>query len=824
MLQPNEQKSQDQKRRQLYILAALIKSLADVPEQIWHALEGHQYLQAGSLYILAQQVHEYLETEESFMIDTDLAFPVVQRQWDAISFFRPQIIQKSINHLRVVVLESEEVAKIIVGLMQLDDMAIKGTLETLLEMRTKAIDELINQLMKEKSNNQELKLSRHLRDMAYIIKRTLIHVHHIYLPLEKTNHSSPSQTSQSLIEYYVEQMQKKFTIPISSTSSSNINNNDSTDINIKTIVNGSLSSSSSSSLPAVARLFAPSTNVHLLIRYLPECIQSFTPKFKLENRSNELNKDIITDMVTKWLKERKEQLEIQLITILQSIPTNQKLTEIRTKLWDLLYNDEYDESGKIEWKKICNEVLQNHYSIYEKIFRSPLNTRAKQIIDTECSSISKQPIEIIWPSLVNIKNNTVKKNFQLAPIIWPTIGIHSNLNLPNFSSSTEIANFKKALHEASTERTPLLTESQFIFDQAWNQLRNDVNHHILTINQDDHFYSQTDANEIQQYFRDQCEQTTVKYIDGLQNLIEQLKQWPHQNIANDISIWIGRLARLLSEDSKELPKSLSLMVEGNDIFELKSGVGKDATYAQLQEKLYTIYQEAHNGWIEQACKNFVQQLSNVLKSTKWNDQCPYILAWENISNEENNDIVLPTIASNGIENVIFGICKEIQRIQCTRLDMVILQKLCQQLYEHLIETFNSFISTTDGNDDTLASITEKGALQLLFDISFIVRVLQDHKHSISTLSFLQPLKDKVDPINWAVFETYYDGNVERFYLKQTLLLGILLRTNNETFERARKAMIGNQHGQQQYNVLPLAPQAQRFTLLPIGHGTSIRSR
>lgn len=45
-------------------------------------------------------------------------------------------------------------------------------------------------------------------------------------------------------------------------------------------------------------------------------------------------------------------------------------------------------------------------------------------------------------------------------------------------------------------------------------------------------------------------------------------------IANDISIWIGRLARLLSEDSKELPKSLSFTAEENEIFELKSGVGK----------------------------------------------------------------------------------------------------------------------------------------------------------------------------------------------------------------------------------------------------------
>lgn len=64
----------------------------------------------------------------------------------------------------------------------------------------------------------------------------------------------------------------------------------------------------------------------------------------------------------------------------------------------------------------------------------------------------------------------------------------------------------------------------------------------------------------------------------------------------------------------------------------------------------------------------------------------------------------------------------------------------------MIETFNSFLSTANGtnhNNDTLSSITEKGALQLLFDLSFIVRVLQNHKHSISILSFLQPLKDKV---------------------------------------------------------------------------------
>jgi hypothetical protein len=92
----------DTKRRYIYVIAALVKSLADVPEQIWHALENHRYLHASRLYILAKKVHEYLDQEkERSTIDIEVAFPVIQRQWDAVSAFEPQIIQRSTHYLRV---------------------------------------------------------------------------------------------------------------------------------------------------------------------------------------------------------------------------------------------------------------------------------------------------------------------------------------------------------------------------------------------------------------------------------------------------------------------------------------------------------------------------------------------------------------------------------------------------------------------------------------------------------------------------------------------------------------------------------------------------
>ncbi|KAI9013906.1 hypothetical protein CLU79DRAFT_387351 [Phycomyces nitens] len=59
-------------QRPVYTLAALIKSLADVPEQIWHSLEHHQYLQAGRLYTLAKVVHDHLlEEPDCISVDTN---------------------------------------------------------------------------------------------------------------------------------------------------------------------------------------------------------------------------------------------------------------------------------------------------------------------------------------------------------------------------------------------------------------------------------------------------------------------------------------------------------------------------------------------------------------------------------------------------------------------------------------------------------------------------------------------------------------------------------------------------------------------------------
>jgi hypothetical protein len=142
---------------------------------------------------------------------------------------------------------------------------------------------------------------------------------------------------------YAEQMQKSFTIP-NTTSRSSFNVDKGNHTRRHSSVSGSLSSL------AVSRLFSPSTNAHLLIRYLPESIQNFTAatNFGIDDT---LTLDTISTMTRQWADDINRQLSTHLESILRPITTTQKLLDLRTRLWDLLHDDEYG-NGRDLWMKV----------------------------------------------------------------------------------------------------------------------------------------------------------------------------------------------------------------------------------------------------------------------------------------------------------------------------------------------------------------------------------------------------------------------------------------------------------------------------------------
>ena len=109
-----------------------------------------------------------------------------------------------------------------------------------------------------------------------------------------------------------------------------------------------------------------------------------------------------------------------------------------------------------------------------------------------------------------------------------------------------------------------------------------------------------------------------------------------------------------------------------------------------------------------------------------------------------------------------------------------MQNLRQQLTEAMIKCLSDFY---DGLQTSPDMITEKGAIQLIFDILFMNLVFQDGVMNDPLRHIMDKTKELIDPINWAAFEPHFLPNAERFCLKQTLLFGVLTRPNREAFER-----------------------------------------
>lgn len=218
---------------------------------------------------------------------------------------------------------------------------------------------------------------------------------------------------------------------------------------------------------------------------------------------------------------------------------------------------------------------------------------------------------------------------------------------------------------------------------------------------------------IKNYFQDQCYQAVLSYSTELTSLLKLMSDWTDQKMINEVSIFLGRLARNIGLLSKELPKAISLSTEENKpVFELRSSINKDVKYLDIQNTLLDTYHDMHTSWINWLEKEFSQKLKSSLSTQKWNDQCSSIVVWETVE----EDMKLPTQSSNMIVRNLFYICEEIQRVNSSILDQTIMIKLRKQLSNVVNQVFQSSISSLE--------LTENGTLQLMFDYLFLCTVLQ----------------------------------------------------------------------------------------------------
>ena len=123
-------------------VAASIKLLTALPEQIWAAVEAENWSGAAELYLLAQRVHTGLQVDQGAGVTHDKIrawFPVISRQWDVITQLLSSLVAGARAQLSVEQLSVTRAVDCMAALMLLCQYSVSQALHTLLQCRTDSL-------------------------------------------------------------------------------------------------------------------------------------------------------------------------------------------------------------------------------------------------------------------------------------------------------------------------------------------------------------------------------------------------------------------------------------------------------------------------------------------------------------------------------------------------------------------------------------------------------------------------------------------------------------------------------------------------------------
>ena len=270
-------------------------------------------------------------------------------------------------------------------------------------------------------------------------------------------------------------------------------------------------------------------------------------------------------------------------------------------------------------------------------------------------------------------------------------------------------------------------------------------------------------------------------------------------------IFIGRVSRSISCRPKNLNLVLQMSAQvSGDPAKLRRQYltgfkgqksDSDTVLEKLQQTFSDVYISSHSDWIRWLAEVATQTLRAGWLNSDWNDISKKLSSWEAVAVEEDGAekgeqqtfIKLPVQTSSFISEALFSMTKEIHR-QCGHtLDKGVIRLLLIDLTERLLSVFQEFVAALSSNSPQWS---DKGAVQLLFDILFVLKVLRGSwegsskaaEYQGATARLAAAIKAKIDPIDLAIYETHVLRHVERYYSRSSVLFGTLVSLNDLVLE------------------------------------------
>jgi hypothetical protein len=167
-------------------------------------------------------------------------------------------------------------------------------------------------------------------------------------------------------------------------------------------------------------------------------------------------------------------------------------------------------------------------------------------------------------------------------------------------------------------------------------------------------------------------------------------------------------------------------------------------------------------------------------------------------------LLLPAVASPYVLRLLFAASGAVHRAGAATLPPSALTQFAAALASQVLQAYSKAAGTAD-------AASEKGVLQLLFDVRFALDVLRGGSEDPGPANRLEDqLQAQLDPIDWATYELYLWANEARFYQRTAVLFGALVQLKRlHTGPPARLPPTAETNTLNAANVIP------RLTYLPV---------
>lgn len=758
-------------------LAARVKLLADTPEEIWCCLESQRYLHATHHFLLAQHVFSLLGGGAGGGARPG---PAVQRLWHSIKCFKATILQCCRQHLQSSEEGEEAMVHSLCAIVLLEACSLRQAFAQFLLARKAAVQAVFHP-----SRQGHRSVRVQVCQAVGVVWRSLSHVSTIFCGRDTPSGLRSPPLLLKVLQEFAAGKQTGFVSPL-----------------------------------------------HAGTSELP----------RLHTRLSEILPADIHSSCEEWITTCVEDMERGVGSLLQHVTSVKALASIRAAVHNLLLESadaappaRVNANPASEWLEICQRVLGRELSIWNTFLCPLLFSRAKAILSGLFLEAGSHSTATLGQLLAGMEEHPSRY----------AADCHASLHLwqeDSHPSATQ-GNGIDTLRLKARACTPSVYSFCQSFGAKLEEIIQDASHYLRPESQLHvpakkvvlfPFDLYGDSSAMHQFLQHSTTDCISRFLAGVDERVSEVRgqEGGAQARAVDRLLVVGRicqslveccpaLARLSVGCRKQEPATPGSLAGGrahrllSHNWKREAEAEKNPTSEMLQQRALTIYRV----WVEWCAKQCRLQFQEQLSSEMELSALSSTLAWQRVTIAEeaesgkqvSSEIQVPAQASVYVTALLFGLCQEISRIGGHAVHRSILLELGGRVLRGILGSYRTLLQD-------LATMPQNCALQLLFNLHFLARVLPGPKDSETGVDgevkgLAEQLQAFVDPFDLDVFLPHILSNLERQLQRSAVLLGLLLALRGPVQLGTHRAPSGS--AQEKHVVIPLVPSMARLHTLPI---------